>query len=241
MVAIPQATDPTLTAMLKIIADRPRDKRGYLGASLIGEPCARKIWYKYNGYPEEKSPWSDVGNMAADCGHYAEFETAVRLRSVPGIELHTLNERGDQYGFEAINGKFKGHVDGLIRGLIQAPKAPHIWEHKDKDHRKFADFQNIKAKFGEKQTLKNWDEVYYAQAQVNMHYFQIDRHYLTVSYAGARKYDSCRTEYNPVDAEMLIDKAFKIINTKNIPDRINDKPDFYLCKFCPFKKECHDG
>lgn len=242
MVAIPSYGDPTIQAMLQIVANRPRDSRDYLGASSIGDPCARKLWYKFNKYPESKSDYADIGNCAADSGHYAEEATAKRLKAIPGLELLTHKDDGSQFGFSTFDGKFKGHVDGLIlKGLLQAPKAQHVWEHKDKDHKKFADFQNVKMKFGEKNALKNWDETYYAQAQTNMHFFKMDRHYLTVSYAGARRYDSCRTEYNPVDAEMLVDKAYKIISATQEPQRVSENADFFLCKFCPFKDICHGG
>jgi hypothetical protein len=239
MVTIPEHGDPTLQVMLRAVEAQQfgRQDRNYLGASMIGEPCARKIWYKYNKYPE--LPSGAIGLMAAESGYYAEEVTAKRLRMVSGIELHTHKMDGSQYGWSAIGGKFKGHVDGLVRGLFQASSTVHVWEHKDKDHKKFADFKNKKDQFGEKNALKNWNEIYYGQAQINMHYMQNDRHYLTVSYAGARDYDSCRTDYSPVVAEQLVDKAHKIIDATFEPPRINDKPDFFLCKFCSFREICH--
>lgn len=241
MVAIPQNFDPTLMALQREVekAQRGKEQRDYLGASQIGDPCARKIWYKFNKYPEEEV--SAIGLMAADSGYYAEEITAKRLRAIPGINLITHKEDGTQYGWSAIDGKFKGHYDGIITGLIQAPKAKHIWEHKDKDHNKFADFQNKKKQYGEKRVLEKWDEKYFGQAQVNMHFEKVDRHYMTVSYAGARKYDSCRTEYQPEVAERYVDRAHKIIEATQPPPRINEAPDFFLCKFCSFRKICHDG
>lgn len=264
MAQIPQHTDPTLEAMQKAVEDTQQfQNRDYLGASLIGDLCSRKIWYNINGFPRRKS--GAIGLMAADSGYYAEDKTAERLRLVEGVELHTHMADGEQYGWEreikleyprkVIDpktgevsyqeyGKIAGHYDGLIRGIIQAPKAIHIWEHKDKDHKKFADFQTKKNKFGEKDTLKEWDINYYGQAQINMHMariddVQIDRHYLTVSYAGGRKYDSCRTEYNPEDAERLYNKAIKILNADQPPVKLSEKSDFYLCRFCDYRKECH--
>lgn len=252
MATIPQHGDPTLEAMLKAIADNKTfEQRNYLGASEVGDPCPRKLWYNYNNYPKAKSEWAAVGSMAADSGYYAEDKTAERLRLLPFIELHTHMENGDQYGWEreiplesGETGKMAGHFDGLIRGLIQAPKAIHIWEHKDKDQAKFVNFQTTKAKYGEKKALKEWDETYYGQAQMNMHMarldgVQIDRHYLTVSYAGARKYDSCRTEYNAPYAERMYDRAVKILNAAHEPKKISEKSDYYLCRFCDFREECH--
>jgi len=60
-----------------------------------------------------------------------------------------------------------------------------------------------------------------------------------VALAGGREYDSCRTEYEPEKAEWAIDRAAKIIAAKEPPPRINEKPDFWLCRFCNYKGECH--
>lgn len=244
MVAIPDYGDPTLAAMERAVEalQKGQQDRDYLGASLIGEPCARKIWYNYNKFP--RRPSSFIGLVASECGHWSEAITAERLRMVKGIELHTHDPNGNQYGWVAAGGKMRGHFDGLIRGLIQAPKAIHIWEHKDKDHKKFSDFQNKKQQYGEKETLKKWNELYYAQAQMNMHFariggIQVDRHYMTVSYAGGRKYDSCRTNYDPAFADELVNKALTIIEARSAPAPISDKPDFYLCRFCDFRDLCH--
>lgn len=248
MVTIPTPNDPTLEAMYVAVKELPRENRQYLGASEIGQPCARRLWYSYNNHDRVEFENSHIGLMAADSGHYAEAKTAERLRLLPFIELHTHMENGEQYGWNAYNGKLQGHVDGLIRGLLQAPKAIHVWEHKDKNQSKFVNFQSTKKKFGEKNTLKNWDEVYYGQAQINIHFMRklfrkygilIDRHYLTVSYAGARKYDSCRTEYNASYAEHLEERGKRITEVKQPPPKINEQLDYYICKMCPYRKECH--
>lgn len=239
MVSIPQKGDPTLDAMKKAIeAAQSRHKRNYLGASLVGNPCARQIWYEYNGH--EKEPFSAETLMNFEDGHRTEDLTAARLRMVPGIELWTHDENGQQYGFSIFEGKFKGHCDGIIRGLVQAPKAVHIWECKASAAKKYGEFQNAKAKWGEKLALKNWNENYFIQAQLYMHFLKIDRHYMTVALAGGRDYESCRTEYEPEKAEWAIDRAAKIINAKEAPPKINEKKDFYLCRWCSFRDTCHD-
>lgn len=238
MVQIPHRGDPTLDAMkMAIELAQDASRRDYLGASLIGNQCARQIWYEYNGY--QKPPFGAETLMNFEDGHRTEELTAKRLRMVPGIELWTHDENGKQYGFSIFDGKFKGHCDGVIRGLLQAPAKPHVWECKASSAKKFAEFQAAKAKFGEKQALKNWNENYYVQAQIYMHFLQIDRHYLTVALAGGRDYDSCRTEYDPAKAEWAIDRAYKIINAKEAPPKINERPDFWVCRFCQFSEVCH--
>jgi len=104
--------------------------------------------------------------MNFEDGHRTEELTAARLRLVPGIELWTHDENGQQFGFSIFNGEFQGHCDGVIRGLIQAPKSNHVWECKASNERKYVGFQSAKAKFGEKLALKNWNETYFVQAQL---------------------------------------------------------------------------
>lgn len=237
MVNIPQNGDPTLRAMYKAIeAAQETKKRDYLGASLIGNACARQIWYEYNHYDKEPFEAKTLMNFAD--GHRTEDLTAERLRMVPGIELHTHQADGSQYGFIALDGKFAGHCDGLIRGLLQAPKAWHIWEAKCSALKKFNEFKKCKKDHGEKNALKEWNENYYAQAQLYMHYSKFNRHYTTVALAGGREYDSCRTNYDGSVAEKYIERANKIIHATKEPPRIREEKDFWLCRFCNFKDIC---
>lgn len=237
MVAIPQIIDPTLEAVKQAyMQSRKDERRDYLGASLIGHPCSRYIWYEINHYPKlvGKAEWL----WAAEDGHRVEDVVANRLRLVPGIELWTHKPDGNQYGWQALGGKFRGHLDGVIRGLLQAPKTLHVWENKCSNHKKFSEFQKAKMDWTEKRALEKWNPRYYAQSVVNMHYMNMDRSYTTVCYAGGREIDSCRTEYDPEHAEKMIDKADKILTVKIEPPRISENPDFYQCKMCDRREIC---
>ena len=87
--------------------------------------------------------------------------------------------------------------------------------------------------------MQKWNEQYFVQSQILMHFLKIDRHYLTVALAGGRDYASCRTNYQAEIAEKTIDKAEKIINTKIEPERISNKKDFFICSWCDFRDICH--
>lgn len=240
MVAIPQRNDPTLAALNAVVeaehAKQPR--RNYLGASILGGECPRALWYDYTGAPREPFGWATINRF--NDGHRSEDVMANMLRMVPGIELETINpETGGQFGFELFGGKIKGHCDGKIKGLLQAPTTKHIWEHKCVSEKSLGQFRLEKSRFGEKAALKNWNKVYFVQAQVYMHQFKLDRHYLTVSSPGCRDYDSCRTEYDPTVASFFLDRAYDIVMSKTPPPKINQKPDFFVCKMCSFAKVCH--
>ncbi len=240
MVSIPQAVyDPTIEAIRRAceIAGNSEKKRDYIGASAIGNPCARQIWYDYKQYPKEPFRAETLWNF--EDGHRVEDIIAARLRMVPCIELWTHDVDGKQFERTAFGGKFKAHPDGVLLGLLQAPKTHHIWENKASGQKKFNEFQNCKAKYGEKQALKNWNENYFVQAQILMKLFEMTRHYMTVALAGGREIDSCRTEYQPEIAEKYLDRAGKMLEATVEPPRISEKPDFYICSYCSFKGICH--
>lgn len=229
MVLIPEQEDPTLAAMKQAVKNQPQQDRDYLGASAIGHECARNVWYSYN----RTQPPSDYV-MDQEDGYTSEDITAQRLRMVDGVDLWTEKENGEQFSFE--DGKFKGHIDGVIVGLLQAPKAPHVWEHKCTKN--FKDFLKVKKKYREKRVLQKWNYQYYIQAQIYMHYMKLDRHYLTVCSAGSRDIASCRTNYNADVAAQYIDRAKRAIEAKVEPPRAFNSKTFFKCRLCSFAEEC---
>ncbi len=229
--------DPTLEAMHRAVerAEAGKPPRTYLGASSIGHPCERSLWYGLNG--AKAKPMSASGIYATSDGHRVEDVIADRLRMVEGVELWTVDEHGKQFGFS--DGNFSGHCDGVILGLIQAPKTPHVWEHKAVNEKKFTEFGKLRLKHGEKNTLREWDWQYFVQAQIYMHYFGLTRHYITVSTPGGRQITSARTEYNKDIAEAHVAKAHRILSLKEPPARAWDNPSYYRCQWCRFHEVCY--
>lgn len=238
MAKLPEPKDPTLEAVATEYEIRRNEPpRGHLGASMIGDPCHRKLWY---GFRWIAQPAFDAATLARfDDGHRSEDVMAERLRMVRELELHTHDANGNQYRFSDYGGHFAGSVDGLIRGLLQAPVTPHVWEHKCVNEKKFAQLEKLKIEHGEKGALAHWDPVYYAQAQVYMHYFKLTRHYMTVATPGTRNVTSVRTEYEPSHAMANVVKAEQIIASDAPPTRITERKDDHRCKLCSFLAQCH--
>lgn len=239
MAALPLTIDPTIVALCAAMEGKAAGElpRPYLGMSAIGEECERKLWYNWRWMEDSKFDALTLARFAD--GHYSEDAIAARLREVDGIVLETHLEDGRQIGFSDMEGHFRGHMDGIITGLLQAPKTPHVWEHKCVNETKFKKLNTLKADVGEKNALQQWDEVYYAQAVLYMHYAKIDRHYLTVATAGSRELTSARTEANPEFAKQLIMKAENILNADQPPGRAYKDASFYKCKWCPYSEQCH--
>lgn len=244
MAAIPLELqrDPTLAAMdaeVERIAagDKPRL---YLGASIIGTECERRLWYGFRWAAVEQFDAATLYRF--DDGHRTEDVLANRLRLVPGLELHTVDPATSrQFGVEDFGGHFRGHLDGAVLGLRQAPKTWHVWEAKAVNDEKLAKLTKLKAEVGEKQALAAWDPVYFAQAIVYMHYTGMTRHYLTATSPGGRVTEGVRTNVDSLAAAQLRAKAERIIFAGEPRPKISNDPAWFQCKWCPAHKVCHGG
>ncbi len=240
MPTIPAHQDPTLAALDAVIEaaeiSRPRP---YLGASQIGQPCSRSLWYGLRWTLVRTIP--AAGLRRIQDGFRGEAVLIDWLRKVPDIELWTVDPENEsnQIGIVDCAGHFRGHLDGIIQGLKQAPKTAHVWEAKVCNEAKVNKLRKLIAEKGEKNALALWDETYFAQAQVYMRGVELTRHYLTVATPGCRDIVSCRTAYQPKVAEALIKKAETIITAERPPLKISETPAWYQCKTCDHASLCH--
>lgn len=235
--------DPTIAAAMKSLEEREgkRSLSRRVGGSSVGNECVRRGWYAFR--------WTSPvamdarGLLTVNDGFRGEDYIASLLRGVPGLQLWTEDpERpGKQISFELVDGHFVGKLDGIVVGLLQAPKTPHVWEAKVVNQKKFEKLKKDVEKFGEKHALEQWDGTYFAQAQMYMHGMGLTRHYLTVASPGVRELVGVRTEYQKERAEMFLGRAESIVFSSGIPSRISKDPAFFGCKFCDHSAVCHGG
>jgi len=234
----PQEQDPTLVAMDKAIVDHyDPGRRLYLGMSSIGRPCSRELWYNFRWI---KVVIFDAASLKRfKDGFVQEDITAARLNAIPEAHLECFNpETGEQLEFSDFNGHFKGHTDGIIGGILQAPKTPHLWENKAVNDAKFNKLNKLKIDLGEKSALREWDYTYYVQVVMYMEYGGYTRAYTTVSTPGGREYTSVRTNADIVTVQKMKARAKDIIFRDNPPSQIGDETNFQ-CKFCDYLDICH--
>src|SRR5262245_10123400 len=89
-------------SLAKHAGDQPR---GYLGASLIGDECARKIQFEWMA----GSTFPARVHSIFSRGHYFETESKQQL-----IEAGFIFVLTEALGFVAANGLMAGHDDGVI-------------------------------------------------------------------------------------------------------------------------------
>lgn len=236
-----------------LIERRKREpKRTYLGASRLGEPCARKLCYEYAGTPPDPGRELTGLNLRIfDAGHALEdyaaeqFDApdkpvwdalAIRWFKDAGFDLVTRDQRDTtkQIGFSVLDGKMRGHTDGVfVKSPIPEILTPCGWEHKGIKAKNWNKFR--------KHGVKVASGVYFDQIQCYMAYLDLPRYLFTVT-----NKDTCEMyheliEFDAARAQRISDRGLEVIRAVEggyLLDRVANNKDFYLCKFCDWRQRC---
>lgn len=107
--------------------ERPRT---YVSSSGLGRACLRQIQYEYRAVPKDEGQGFAPKTLRIfEAGHRGEDMVASWLR-LAGFDLRTERGDGRQFGFSALDGRFKGHIDGCLVGGPVAIDYPALWETK---------------------------------------------------------------------------------------------------------------
>jgi hypothetical protein len=134
--AAPRAI-PDITAALGAVIDRALQDRNraerprtYVSSSGLGRACLRQIQYDFLAVPkDEGQEFAPKTLRIFEAGHRGEDMVANWLR-LAGFDLRTEREDGRQFGFTALDGRFKGHIDGCLVGGPVEMAYPALWETK---------------------------------------------------------------------------------------------------------------
>ena len=202
-------------------------KRHYLGGSMVGSHCDRKLWYDFRHMTEEN--FDGRLYRLFNRGHREEFTFVDELRAA-GVEVHDVAPNGEQFGFKAIGGHVAGHMDGAGKGLLENPEAWHVLEFKTHSSKSFKELQ--------KKGVHDSKFQHYAQMQLYMKWSKMSyAYYLAVNKDNDELYSECFT-YDEDAANALEAKAERIVTSQDPPERPYDSRDFYMCKWCSAQDLC---
>jgi hypothetical protein len=209
--------------------------RNYLGASSIGEPCARRLQYAFEGAAtDEGSGFSARTLRIFHRGHKGEEWMAEWLRQA-GFDLKTERRDGSQFGFDDCDGRFKGHIDGVIIGGPDGFGFPALWENKVLGAKGFGQLQ--------KHGIAKAYPAYAAQVATYQAYMQLAENpaIFTALNADTMEIHAELVPFNEGLAQECADKAARILSAhdhgETLP-RVTDDPDSFACRFCPYKGVC---
>ena len=210
-----------------------QEKRSYLGASSIGDECIRKVQLQYM-QKDQKISAKQVRTF--DIGHCLE-DLIIKWLRIAGFDLKTRNENGEQFGFSAADGKFAGHVDGLIYSFPEEfpdkSTGVCLLEIKTMNNKSWNDTQ--------KRGVLVSKPVYYSQVQLYMAYMELDRClFIALNKDTSDLYFEI-IPFDPGMAQKYSDRAVQIIkateNNELLPCVSGDSS-FFLCKMCGFRDHC---
>lgn len=210
--------------------------RNYLGASIIGKPCSRAIQYSYfNTEPDEDKGFSAQTYRVFAVGHSLE-ELAIKWFRSAGFDLRTQKQDGSQFGFSTANGRFAGHIDGVLCGGPPMTIAfPTLWECKTMSAKKWKEAST-------KRIAKSHPQ-YAAQVAIYQAYLDLTENpaILTAINKDTQELYHEAIPFNPQLAQETSDKAVNILracDAEELLPRIASSQDFYECRFCDFTQRC---
>lgn len=122
--------------------------------------------------------------------------------------------------------KLVGHIDGVVTGLVEAPKTAHLLEIKTASSKRFNELK----KHGD---YKKFSETYWFQ----VHAYSL---FLGLKRAAVFVYNKDNSEMMllriKIDKDWTVEQLQKIFESVGgeIPERLCPRPDYYKAKFCQF-------
>lgn len=233
MAALPEAviTPPTVRRIYeRYEGARGEWRRAHLGASQIGKPCDRELWYQFRWATRP----SFDGRMLRlfDTGQREEARLVTDLRAI-GVEVHEVDpETGQQFRVEAVGGHFGGSLDGAAHGFEESSQW-HVCEFKTSNAKKFAELK--------KKGVQAAQPVHFAQMMVYMRLTGMRRAYYLAVCKDTDEIWGERIRYDADVADRLLDRAQYIITSPTPPARISEDADYFLCRWCDHRAICHEG
>ncbi len=218
--------------------------RSHLGASVIGDDCARKLWYGFHWTTPDKH--SDRLLRLFNRGHLEE-PRFVAMLAAAGIKVYQYKAPGEQFRIALHGGHFGGSLDGVAEAIpdIDGPVLLEFKTHGLKSFNKLAgqnwlDYArdpDSNAWQGEGVRLSKFQ--HYAQIQMYMAAYQLQHGlYLAV----CKDDDSLYGEVIAADAAIggaFANRAREIIFATEPPARIKNDPSWWQCKFCDKAPVCY--
>ena len=205
--------------------EKTNRSRTRLGLSQAGNKCLRFLWYCHNGYIGD-SPDGRVLRLF-QLGNIIEDQVIDDLKKA-GFNVHG-HQKPVKIEYNGIT--LTGSIDGIVEGLIEAPKTKHLFECKSASKKKYEEL--IK-----KGSYEKFNPVYYWQVQFYMIGLGLKR---AAVFVYCKDDSRLYIERICLDVESTIGKLqdiFAAIGNTNPPQRVCSDVNWYEAKWCPFFKEC---
>ena len=197
--------------------------RLHLGLSEIGHECQRYLWYRHNRYQSKAIDGRTL--RLFQVGNNIEDQAIDDLKKAG----YTITDNQKEVVFDH-NGIFlKGHIDGIITGLLESKK-PHLWECKSANDKSFKKLQKV--------GYEEWNPQYRAQIHVYALGLGLENILVWVEHKDTSTIYTERIKLNKEYAVNTLQSAFEAISQETPPERKCPNQSWWKAKFCNFNEVC---
>lgn len=208
-------------------------RRPHLGASLLGKPCRRALWFSFRWAIKPVFPGRVL--RLFDTGNREEGRIVTDLRNA-GVTVYDRDpETGKQFrvSFCEHSG---GSLDGIAQGFDEAPKKWHVVEFKTHNEKSFTELKKV--------GVQQAKPYHYAQMLVYMYKMneaypgEFDRAmYIAVNKNTDEMYGE-RVKLDHMAAQGLVGKARAVVESPRPAGLLSDDPKHPDCLFCEYHGLC---
>lgn len=204
--------------------------RTHLGASYVGEECARKIYYSWRWFTIKKFEGRII--RLFNRGHMEEARMIACLLTI-GVEVTQQDAEGRQFTISHAGGHVGGSGDGVGKGIPDLePDQYALLEFKTHGEKSFDQLAENGVRVSKLE--------HYAQMQVYMRKMELAVGlYLAVNKNTDELYGEIIT-LNSEFADQYLDRGQMIVSMPQPPSRISESPGFWKCRFCDHRPVCHN-
>lgn len=197
------------------------EPRVHLGCSVVGRHCEREIWLGFRWADREAFP-GRIKRLFRR-GHREE-DTVVADLEAAGLAVTRRQER------VTFGGHVSGSIDGVVIGVPEAPKAPHLLEIKTHSRKSFDALADGVARAKPEHV---------AQMQLYMHGLGLTRALYVAVCKDDDRLHCERVRYDEAAALAALARGTRLSLADRAPPRISDRADWYQCKMCSRHDLCH--
>lgn len=208
-----------------------KKRRTHLGASLIGDPCSRKLWYNFRWVSQENFGGRQI--RLFNRGHLEEARFVQYLRGIGCIVADEDPATGGQFRVSEVRGHFGGSCDGqaILPPDFNYDK-PVLLEFKTANDRSYKDMLK-KGVERSKPVHKSQMDLYGYLLGLEWALYMVVNKNDDALYAEMVKLD-------PANGAELVEKARDVIDN-NLPPQRAFPVSHQGCNWCPYVPHCHFG
>lgn len=215
------------------------EERDYLGISGIGKSCPRALWYDFR-LCTKKRILPRIQRIFS-FGHRTEPYIVEDLEKA-GMKVHS-----DQKEVITGHGHIKGHIDGIVENVPDAPKTIHLLELKTMNLKAFESLKPKPRSNKKPLLVKEGFLVYYTQVQCYMRLLKLERCLFIAECKDTSERYYERIKLDKSFADDALTRGVRIISTEVPPPKISDDPESWNfttksgCRYCDHNNPCHRG